>query len=93
MVLNNLIQRIQKRFADYFNYLNNPIFGFDSASQSIIRIVLLGHDAFVNSFLQSYVECLASRPHEYMSYFRFYFVPLGKNKEISYLKFFFIFFC
>jgi hypothetical protein len=62
-VLNNLIQRIQK-----------------SASQSnqisVIRIVLLGNDAFINSFLQSYVECLASRPHEYMNYFRFYFIPL-----------------
>ncbi|CAF2923840.1 unnamed protein product [Rotaria sp. Silwood2] len=46
------------------------------ASQSVIRIVLLGNDAFVNSFLQSYVECLASRPREYMAYFRFYFVPL-----------------
>ncbi|CAF4535767.1 unnamed protein product, partial [Rotaria magnacalcarata] len=43
---------------------------------SVIRIVLLGNDAFVNAFLQSYVECLASRPHEYMNYFRFYFVPL-----------------
>ena len=46
---------------------------------SIIRMVLLGNDAFVNSFLQSYVECLASRPHEYMNYFRFYFIPLSKN--------------
>ncbi|CAF1015127.1 unnamed protein product [Rotaria sordida] len=59
VVLNNLIQRIQK-----------------CTSQSVIRIVLLGNDAFVNSFLQSYVECLASRPREYMSYFQFYFVPL-----------------
>ncbi|CAF3351472.1 unnamed protein product [Rotaria sp. Silwood1] len=59
VVLNNIIQRIQK-----------------CGSQSVIRIVLLGNDAFVNSFLQSYVECLASRPREYMAYFRFYFVPL-----------------
>ncbi|CAF4415151.1 unnamed protein product, partial [Adineta steineri] len=43
---------------------------------SVIRIALLGDDAFANSFLQSYVECLASRPHEYMNYFRFYFIPL-----------------
>ncbi|UJR10473.1 hypothetical protein I4U23_014677 [Adineta vaga] len=46
------------------------------SSQAVIRIVLLGDDAFINSFLQSYVECLTSRPHEYMAYFRFYFIPL-----------------
>ncbi|CAF2046493.1 unnamed protein product [Rotaria magnacalcarata] len=62
-VLNNLIQRIQKNTSQ-------------SQQISVIRIVLLGNDAFVNAFLQSYVECLASRPHEYMNYFRFYFVPL-----------------
>ncbi|CAF0721890.1 unnamed protein product [Rotaria sordida] len=62
-VLNNLIQRIQKNTSQ-------------SQQIPVIRIVLLGNDAFVNSFLQSYVECLASRPHEYMNYFRFYFVPL-----------------
>ncbi|CAF0993592.1 unnamed protein product [Adineta ricciae] len=62
-VLNNLIQRIQKNTSQ-------------SKQVSVIRLVLLGNDAFVNSFLQSYVECLASRPHEYMNYFRFYFVPL-----------------
>jgi len=48
---------------------------------SIIRLVLLGNDAFANSFLQSYVECLASKPHEYMNYFRFYFIPLSKQKK------------
>jgi len=63
-VLNNLIQRIQKNTSQ-------------SKQISVIKIVLLGNDAFVNAFLQSYVECLASRPHEYMNYFRFYFVPLG----------------
>ncbi|CAF1538563.1 unnamed protein product [Adineta ricciae] len=46
------------------------------SSQAVIRIVLLGDDAFINSFLQAYVECLTSRPHEYMACFRFYFVPL-----------------
>ncbi|CAF2381474.1 unnamed protein product [Rotaria sp. Silwood2] len=61
--LNNLIQRIQKNISQ-------------SQQIPILRIVLLGNDAFINSFLQSYVECLASRPHEYMNYFRFYFVPL-----------------
>jgi hypothetical protein len=64
------------------NILKNKLVVFISTSQSkeisVIRIVLLGNDAFVNSFLQSYVECLASRPHEYMNYFRFYFVPLSK---------------
>jgi hypothetical protein len=62
--------------------LIESVFGRFSTSQSkqisIIRLVLLGNDAFVNAFLQSYVECLASRPHEYINYFRFYFVPLGK---------------
>jgi len=57
-----------------------------STSQSkqipVIRIVLLGNDAFANSFLQSYVECLASKPHEYMNYFRFYFIPLS-NKQFD----------
>lgn len=59
--------------------MENNIFYFfhNSGSQSVIRIVLLGNDAFVNSFLQSYVECLASRPREYTDYFRFYFIPLG----------------
>ncbi|CAF0761314.1 unnamed protein product [Rotaria sp. Silwood1] len=63
VALNNLIQRIQKNISQ-------------SQQIPVLRIVLLGNDAFVNSFLQSYVECLASRPHEYMNYFRFYFVPL-----------------
>ncbi|CAF3340925.1 unnamed protein product [Rotaria socialis] len=56
-----------------------------SASQCVIRIVLLGNDAFVNSFLQSYVECLASRPREYMDYFRFYFVPLVSSYLAKFL--------
>lgn len=82
--LNNLIQRIQKRYEIDLSLLLLflPIRFLISTSQSnqisIIRIVLLGNDAFVNSFLQSYVECLASRPHEYMNYFRFYFIPLSK---------------
>ncbi|CAF0812884.1 unnamed protein product [Adineta steineri] len=63
VVLNNFIQRIQKSTSQ-------------SKQISVIRIALLGDDAFANSFLQSYVECLASRPHEYMNYFRFYFIPL-----------------
>jgi len=82
-VLNNLIQRIQKRFLIKYFLLINKIFVLISTSQSkqisVIRIVLLGNDAFVNSFLQSYVECLASRPHEYMNYFRFYFIPLSNT--------------
>ncbi|CAF3542862.1 unnamed protein product [Rotaria socialis] len=71
-VLNNLIQRIQKNTSQ-------------SQQISVIRIVLLGSDAFVNAFLQSYVECLASRPHEYMNYFRFYFVPLIFSYLAKYL--------
>ena len=77
-VLNNLIQRIQKRFDFDQRKTNDLHLDLISASQTVIRIVLLGHDAFVNAFLQSYVECLASRPREYMTYFRFYFIPLGK---------------
>jgi len=95
-VLNNLIQRIQKRFLIKYFLLINKIFFLISTSQSkqisVIRIVLLGNDAFVNSFLQSYVECLASRPHEYMNYFRFYFIPLSNTIFLFQLNIKFFFF-
>lgn len=82
-VLNNLIQRIQKKYEEMIVSIARTFSSRPSTSQSkqisVIRIVLLGNDAFVNSFLQSYVECLASRPHEYMNYFRFYFIPLGNR--------------
>lgn len=71
--LNNLIQRIQKSTSQ-------------SKQISVIRLVLLGNDAFANSFLQSYVECLASKPHEYMNYFRFYFIPLAFSYLAKFLS-------
>ncbi len=68
-----------------FSNKENVLFSCISTSQSkqisVIRIALIGNDAFVNSFLQSYVEHLASKPHEYMNYFRFYFIPLS-NEEV-----------
>lgn len=88
--LNNISQRIQKRFDLIILYFNNLLFFvlIISTSQSkqisVIRVVLIGNDAFVNSFLQSYVDCLASRPHEYMNYFRFYFVPLSNEIDIRF---------
>ncbi|CAF0850023.1 unnamed protein product [Didymodactylos carnosus] len=72
LVISNLIQRIQKCTAQ-------------SKQVTLVRVILLGNDAFVNAFLQSYVDCLASKPKEWMAYFRFYFIPLVSSYLATFL--------
>ncbi|CAF0721330.1 unnamed protein product [Didymodactylos carnosus] len=60
----------------------NPITA-QSKQVTLVRVVFLGNDVFVNSFLQSYVECLASKPKEWMAYFRFDFIPVGASSSFE----------
>ncbi|UXI16859.1 homothorax 1 [Sarcoptes scabiei] len=71
-----------------FNYLCNKVQKFCNNNMKIIspiKIALIGSDAYVNSFLRSYVEALAIKSSEWQNYFRFFIVPILNSPNSSQL--------
>jgi len=62
-----LVTRIQK----FCNTNINP--------PNVMKIGLIGSDAFVNSMLRPYVELFSSKPPDWIKLFRFFVIPLGVN--------------
>ena len=49
------------------------------APPTVMRVGLIGSDAFVNSILRPYVELLSSKPPDWQNHMLFYVIPLGVN--------------
>lgn len=64
-----------------FNFLCNKIQKYCHSNLTktsiLIRIALIGSDAYVNSFLRCYVDCLSTKSPDWQSYLRFFIIPPG----------------
>nr|XP_027205302.1 phosphofurin acidic cluster sorting protein 2-like [Dermatophagoides pteronyssinus] len=63
-----------------FNFLCNRMQKFCNNNQKIstpIKLILIGSDSYVNSFLRFYVESLANKSTEWQNFFRFYIIPMN----------------
>jgi len=70
-VLTCLVTRIQK-------FCNTSI-----KPPNVLKIGLIGSDAFINSMLRPYVELFTSKPPDWQYLFTFYIIPLASNNSIS----------
>ncbi|XP_018494819.1 phosphofurin acidic cluster sorting protein 1 [Galendromus occidentalis] len=66
--LSALLQRVQ-------NFCNT-----NSRNPTSIKVVLMGSDSFVNHFLRAYVEQFSLKTPEWMTYFRFFLIPLNPHE-------------
>lgn len=65
-----------------FNFLCNRIQKYCNNNNNLkistpIKLILIGSDPYINSFLRYYVESLANKSQEWQNFFRFFIIPIN----------------